>query len=188
MTNIYFIRHAECDYNIKDDEAPQLTPKGVQDSKLVTQYLQGKDINHVFSSPYQRAVDTLQDFATTYNLTIQKIDDFRERKISTTFIDDFESFANAQWDDFDYKLQDGESLSEVQLRNIKAIESLLVQYSNQNIVIGTHGTALSTIINYYDNLFRYAEFQNIKKLMPYVVHMTFDGTDCRCIAMINILT
>lgn len=187
MTNIYFIRHAQCDYNIKDDESPQLTPKGIQDSKLVTQYLQDKDIHHIFSSPYQRAVDTLQDFATTNNITIQEIDDFRERKISTTFIEDFESFSKAQWDDFGYKLQDGESLSEVQSRNIQAIESLLQQYPNQNIVIGTHGTALSTIINFYDNSFNYAQFQGIKKLMPYVVKMTFDGTTCNGIERINIL-
>lgn len=187
MTNIYLIRHAQCDYNIKDDESPQLTTKGFQDSKLVTRYLQDKDIQHVFSSPYQRAVDTLQDFATINNLTIQEIDDFRERKISATFIEDFESFAKAQWNDFNYKLHDGESLSEVQSRNIQAVESLLHQYPNRNIVIGTHGTALSTIINYYDNKFGYAEFQNIKKLMPYVVHMAFDGTTCNSIKMINIL-
>jgi len=29
---------------------------------------------------------------------------------------------------------------------------------NGNIVIGTHGTALSTIINYYDVSFKYEEF------------------------------
>lgn len=187
MTNIFFVRHAQCDYNVQDDEQPQLTPKGLEDSKLVTQYLNNKHIHQVFSSPYQRAVDTLKDFATTNNLTIQEIDNFRERKISTILTDDFEAFSDAQWDDFDYKLQDGESLSEVQARNIQSLESLLQQYPNTNMAIGTHGTALSTIINFYDNSFSYAELKNLKKLMPLIVHMTFDDTTCQGIKIVNIL-
>jgi len=32
-------------------------------------------------------------------------------------------------------------------------------YEGKNIVIGTHGTALSTIINYYDSTYGYDDFE-----------------------------
>jgi len=35
MTNVYFVRHAEPDYNVRDDFARPLTKKGKEDAKLV---------------------------------------------------------------------------------------------------------------------------------------------------------
>jgi len=35
-------------------------------------------------------------------------------------------------------------------------------YEGKNIVIGTHGTALSTIINYYDSTYGYDDFERMK--------------------------
>jgi len=75
--------------------------------------------------------------------------------VGNVWIEDFNSFAKKQWEDFDYKLSDGESLREVQNRNIKALNEVLRMYEGKNIVIGTHGTALSTIINYYDSTYGY---------------------------------
>ena len=83
-----------------------------------------------------------------------------------------------QWDDFDYKLSDGECLSEVQKRNIQALNKVLEEYAGKSIAIGSHGTALSTIINYYDKSFGHAEFEKIRGLMPWVVEFSFDGDKC----------
>ncbi|MBQ8598718.1 MAG: histidine phosphatase family protein, partial [Oscillospiraceae bacterium] len=45
----------------------------------------------------------------------------------------------------------------------------------KNVVIATHGTALSTIINYYDDSFGYEDFYRIQDVMPWLVEMQFDG-------------
>ena len=58
---------------------------------------------------------------------------------------DFWPFIRHLWNDYDYTLSDGECLREVQERNIAALNDVLSRYQNMNIVIGTHGTALSTI-------------------------------------------
>ena len=73
--------------------------------------------------------------------------------------DNFASFCKAQWMDFDYKLSDGETLREVQERNIAVLNRLLNHHRNSTIVVGTHGTALSTIINFYDKQFGYKNFE-----------------------------
>ena len=150
MTTVYFVRHAEPNYNNHDDELRELTEKGLEDRKLITEYLSDKSIDVVLSSPYKRAVDTVMDFASYYSMTIEKIYDFRERKVDSEWVEDFIGFCKRQWADFNYKYTDGETLAEVQKRNISALKQVLEQYENKNIVIGSHGTALSTVINYYD--------------------------------------
>lgn len=178
MTTIYFVRHAEPNYNNHDDTTRELTDKGMADSKLVTQFLDDKKVDIVFSSPYKRTIDTIKDFSEKCGLEIHIENDFRERKIDSCWIDDFIAFSKAQWKDFDYKLSDGESLREVQTRNILALNRILSKHKNKTIVIGTHGTALSTIINFYDNMFGYDNFEKIKKLMPWIVKFTFQDNVC----------
>ncbi|SNX54450.1 histidine phosphatase family protein [Thermoanaerobacterium sp. RBIITD] len=177
MTKVYFVRHAKPDFSIKDDLMRPLTEDAINDCKKVTEFLSDKNITKAFSSPYKRAIDTIRDFTESLNLEINVIDDFRERKIGNTWIEDFDKFAKEQWTNFDYKLPEGESLNEVQKRNIKALMHILKENADENIVIGSHGTALSTIINYFNKEFGYTEFERIKNLMPFIVCFTFDGQD-----------
>ncbi len=60
MTHVYFVRHAEPNYDNHDDEARELSEKGKKDTELVTKYLMDKMIDVVISSPYVRAVDTVK--------------------------------------------------------------------------------------------------------------------------------
>ena len=46
-------------------------------------------------------------------------------------------------------------------------------------MVGSHGTALSTIVNYYQPDFGYEGFEQIRRVMPWIVHMVFAGTECR---------
>lgn len=148
--------------------------EGLNDCNKVTAFLLHKDITKIFSSPYKRSFDTIKDFADRLNLKIDIIDDFRERKINNVWIEDFNEFAKKQWNNFDYKLSDGESLKDVQQRNITSLHHLLKENQNENIVVGTHGTALSTIINHYDKSFDYNEFERIKNFMPFIVCISFN--------------
>jgi 2,3-bisphosphoglycerate-dependent phosphoglycerate mutase len=178
MTNIYFIRHAEPDFTVHDDFTRPLTEKGRADCAKVTAFLHDKNIHIVLSSPYIRAVDTVSDFAREKGLVIERINDFCERKISDIWIKGFNQFTAKQWADFQYKLPDGECLAEVQERNISALRDVLNRYKNKNIAVGSHGAAMSTIINYYDNTYGYADFSSMVMKMPWVVKMVFDGDIC----------
>ena len=174
MTTVYFVRHAEPNYNNHNDYLRELSAKGLKDRKLVTDFFADKEINVALSSPYKRAIDTIKDFTDSSGLHIDIIDEFRERKVDSGWIEDFVSFSQRQWSDFSYKLSDGECLREVQDRNVSALKSVLGKYRGKNIVIGSHGTALSTIINYYDNTFGYKDFAKIKSKMPWIVEFVFD--------------
>lgn len=175
MTRVYFVRHAKPDVSIRDDMTRPLLQEALVDCEKVTEFLADKRIDKVYSSPFKRAVDTVKDFAYKYNHTIEIINDFRERKISNTWIDDFNSFSKKQWEDFSYKLKAGECLREVQTRSVRALTKILKNNKNSNIVIGTHGTALSTIINYYDNNYGLSDFDRIKRIIPFIVQIDFEG-------------
>ena len=116
------------------------------------------------------------------------MEDFREREHA--WVEDWrewKSFSEKQWADFSYKTTGGESLAEVQERNIAALEDILNRHNNKSIVIGTHGTALSTIINYYDNSYGYSNFMEMVSIMPWVVKMDFDDNGFVGMSMINLL-
>ncbi len=186
LTTVYFVRHAQPNYENHDDMLRELTAKGLEDRKLVTKFLADKNVDVVLSSPFHRSIDTVRHFADSKGLEIGIIDDFRERCIDSVWIEDFNGFCKKQWEDFTYKLSDGESLSEVQERNISALNQVLKDYAGKTIVVGSHGTALSTIVNYYDNSFRHAEFEKIRGLMPWVVEFSFDGQTCVGIKQYNL--
>ena len=140
----------------------------------------------MLSSPYKRAIDTVKDFADKNSLEIKIIPDLRERKIDSCWIEDFKSFSMHQWEDFDFKLSGGESLNEVQKRAIGALNEIINTYRGKNIVIGGHGTAISTIINYYDRSFGYEGFESIRCLLPFIAKLTFIEDKCAGIEIIDL--
>ena len=186
MTTVYFVRHAQPNMKNHDDRTRELSEKGLRDRLLVTNFLQTKKIDAVLSSPYKRAVDTVSHFARHRGLAVSLVDDFRERRVGKDWIADFDAFCRRQWRDFSYKLPDGESLREVQDRNVKALSLVLREYDGRNVAIGSHGTALSTVIHYYNPAFGYADFMEIKDLMPWIVQFDFAGTDCKAIRSVNL--
>jgi 2,3-bisphosphoglycerate-dependent phosphoglycerate mutase len=189
MTVVYFIRHAQADRSVRDGLTRPLTKKGIKDSLVVTEYLKDKNIEKVISSPYRRALDTVADFANKNGLNIEIIQDFHERKSDSDWKrdKDYWLFIEHLWNDFSYTLSDGESLREVQERNIQALSGVLDRNAGMNIIIGTHGTALSTILNYYDNSFGFKAYKNIANLTPWIVKMIFDGLKCISIEKINVV-
>lgn len=187
MRDIYFVRHAESDISVHDDFYRPLTPKGNMDSILVANYLKNKDINYIFSSPYVRAVETVRHLADDLNIPIKCINDFKERYITDQWIDNFGSFAEQQWNDFDYKFSDGESLNEVQNRNVEALKNLLEKYPIENIVVGSHGTALCTLLNYFYPSYGFEDFNRMKGIMPWIVKLTFEGNTLIKMESINVI-
>ena len=177
MTNLYFVRHATPNYDNHDDLTRELTEQGLIDRHKAAQWLADKNITLVLSSPYKRSVDTVRPIADAIGQTeIETYYDLRERTVCDEWLYCFDEYALNQWSDFTYKLEGGECIGEVQERNIRAINEILKKYPDHNIAIGSHGTALSAIINYYSGgKWGFEDFQRIKKVMPFIARFTFDG-------------
>ena len=138
-TKVFFVRHAQPDFSIRDDMTRPLTEKGIKDSRKVTNILMDKNIISIYSSPFKRAVDTIKHFSEKMDLEIKAIENFRERNVGE-WVEDFRTYSKRQWEDFNFKISNGESLKEVQERNSEALFKILAESHGSNIVIGTHGT------------------------------------------------
>jgi 2,3-bisphosphoglycerate-dependent phosphoglycerate mutase len=178
MTTIYFVRHCKPDGKIQDDRNRPLTEEGLEDSNKVAEILKDKKIDVFISSPYKRSHDSIKKSADSYGMAIQTDERLRERKAGKDS-NNHEMFKK-RWTDLSFAEDDGESIGAVQKRNIEALKEILKKYQDKNIVIGTHGTALSSIINYYDKSFNGESFMKIIDFMPWILKMEFDGEKFLC--------
>ncbi|MGN7456018.1 histidine phosphatase family protein [Paenibacillus pasadenensis] len=81
-TIIYMVRHAESSYSEGNERTRGLTSKGSLDAETITSMLRGEGIDRIISSPYARAVLTLEGLAKELGVEIKTDEDLRERHFS----------------------------------------------------------------------------------------------------------
>ena len=173
MTKIYFVRHAQPEHAWEDDRTRPLTGEGKKDSNIVFEFLKDKHIDAFYSSPYKRSMDTIADSADFFGKDIITDEDLREREKGEN--GNNHGMFQKRWDDHNYHEEGGESIAMVQKRNIRALTEILRDNIDKEVVVGTHGTALSTILNFYDKSFGCVDFLRIIDWMPYVIELDFEG-------------
>lgn len=88
MTNLYLVRHAHSVYT-PDELTRPLSEQGLHDAKMITEALMEMNIDAVISSPYKRAMQTVEGIAAYINEAIVMMDDFKERLLSDGPVEDF---------------------------------------------------------------------------------------------------
>lgn len=153
MTTIYFMRHSEAlKYNnVSNSDSLQiqnekwiLTNNGesIAKEKSKSDELQNFDI--VFSSNYVRAIGTAKYFADRINIDER----YGERRFGINSWDELPSdFGERQFNDFNYKIGNGESINEVIKREEEALNSILNDYKGKKILIVGHSTALAALLS-----------------------------------------
>jgi len=173
MTKIYFVRHAQLEHAWEDDKTRPLTGEGKKDSAIVFEFLKDKHIDAFYSSPYKRSIDTIAGSADFFGKDIITDEDLREREKGEN--GNNHGMFQKRWDDHNYHEEGGESIAMVQKRNMRALTEILRDNIDKEVVVGTHGTALSTILNFYDKSFGCDDFLRIIDWMPYVIELNFEG-------------
>jgi len=173
MTVIYFVRHAEPIHTWKNDRSRPLSEEGLVDRYKIMDIFKKIKIEVMYSSPYKRSFDTIDPIAKYFNLEIITDERFVERKSGheAKNLDKFKLI----WGDFDKCEVGGETLGDLQKRNVEALYNILEKEKGRNIIIGTHGSALSSINNYFNKGFGLNEYLRIIDLMPYVQKMEFEN-------------
>ena len=175
MTNIYFVRHAQPDYAFAEASKRPLTEEGERDTLKVVEAMKDIRLDCAISSPYKRSYDTIKQTADEHGLDIA-IDERLHERINGKNSNNIEMFRK-RWADLSYSESDGECLQSVMDRNIAAVNDILDAHRDENIMVGTHGTALSTILHYYDNSFGVDDFMRLIDFMPYIIRLGFEGRE-----------
>ena len=173
MTRVYFVRHAQPEHAWKEDRTRPLTEEGKRDSAMVLEFLKDKKIDVFYCSPYKRSMDTIADAAAFFGKEIITDERLREREKGPD--GNNHGMFQKRWADHEYHEDGGESIAMVQRRNMEALNEILSSNQDKEIVVGTHGTALSTILNFYDNHFGCEDFLRIIDWMPYIIELDFEG-------------
>ena len=154
MTTVYFIRHSETlkfnninnsDNLQKQNEKWPLTVNGEKIASLKSQEKELSDFDIVYSSNYVRAISTAKYFT---NDKINIDENFGERKFGINNWNELpDNFGEKQFEDFNYKINNGESLNEVIDREINSLNNILNKNDGKKILIIGHSTALAALFS-----------------------------------------
>ena len=179
MTEILLIRHAQSNHYIKDEYNRTLTEKGIEDSKKLPESLKNYSLDAIFCSPYIRAIQTITPIAKARQMDIIIKHDLSERMTNSDWINDekkLDTFIRKMWKDITISVDGGESVKQLQERNIKVMNMILNNYTSKCVMIGTHGTALASMIHYYNRDFSAEDFLKFVNKNPYIVKLKFTKT------------
>ena len=189
MTTIYFMRHSETlKYNnINNNDSLQIQnekwPLTINGENIAKEKSKIKELSHfdvVYSSNYVRAISTAKYF-TNDKVNIDEA--FGERKFGINNWEEIPTtFGEKQFKNFDYKLNDGESLNEVIFREINSLNRILNEHKNQKILVVGHSTAFASLFSKWCEVsyagpykFNKKEFFDGKWNYCETFKLTFDG-------------
>ena len=170
-TILYFIRHAEPDFSEPDNYKRKLTVSGEIQAQRLSEIFNDINVDGVYSSPYLRAIKTVEPIAKSKSLNVQLLDQFRERKSSDYRVskEKFLGYGKHQWDDFDFKLCGGESLNDVKNRYNTGVRIIINQHAqSQNCIfaVGCHIAGLCAYISQFNLISNYEEYKKYASKMP----------------------
>lgn len=173
-TILYFIRHAEPDFSEPDNYKRKLTVSGEIQAQRLSEIFNDINVDGVYSSPYLRAIKTVEPIAKSKSLNVQLLDQFRERKSSDYRVskEKFLGYGKHQWDDFDFKLCGGESLNDVKNRYNTGVRIIINQHAqSQNCIfaVGCHIARLCAYISQFNLISNYEEYKKYASKMPLIV-------------------
>lgn len=177
ITTIYMVRHAESPYDDGNERTRGLTAKGKMDVDKVTKILIGEGIDIIISSPYSRAVLSVEGLAAHLNLEIETFEDLRERHFASGEIIDLMSNIRHHFYNFEYTLPGGESNADCQNRSVSVLNTILKQHQGKKIAIGTHGLVMTLMMNYFDSNYGLEFLDQLKK--PDIYKMQFEGLELK---------
>lgn len=171
LTNLYFVRHAHSIYTPNELERP-LSEQGFEDAKKVSHVLEKENIDHVISSPYKRAVQTVNKLAEQMDKEVIIKNDFKERRLSKDPVENFQSAIIRVWEEPGFSWDGGESNKVARIRGARATLALLEKYKGKNVAVGTHGNIMVLIMNYFDSKYDFNFWRNLD--MPDIYKLTFE--------------
>ncbi|MGE6755073.1 histidine phosphatase family protein [Rossellomorea sp. NPDC071047] len=178
MTQLYLVRHAHSEYTPEELTRP-LSEKGMVEAEHVTELLKKEKIDAVCSSPYKRAVETVEGIAHYIDQEINIYEEIRERTLSSKPVQNFDEAISLVWEDPAFSLEGGESNLTAQKRGVQGIFKIIEEYNGKNVVIGTHGNIMVLIMSYFDPQYDIRFWRRLE--MPDVYCLTFDDKNLKSV-------
>jgi 2,3-bisphosphoglycerate-dependent phosphoglycerate mutase len=146
LTELVLVRHATPFVPKRggpDDYHRSLTDQGLEQAAQLAGELVALGPAAVLSSPYLRAVQTVEPAARALGLPVRTRRELREWDAGFEPGPDFVRHHEQSWADPQLARPGGESLQQLSDRATTALISLARQHTAQTVIIGSHGTFIS---------------------------------------------
>lgn len=171
---VYVVRHAEATWSA--DDSAGLTADGHRAAVQVAEALAKVECAAIYSSPYRRAIETIQPFAQRRALPIQEIGDLRERRLADESIPDFRAALRLTWEDFSFAHAGGESSAEAQQRMVRVFDSLCARHPQEGFVLCTHGNVMALLLRWFDSSVDFEFWSKLSWPDVYELRLEASGT------------
>lgn len=144
MGKIFLVRHAASVLpgpGFEDESTRPLSLTGKEDADRLVPELLTLQPTRILSSPYLRAIQTVEPAAAGLGLEVEIEPDFFEHRMSDRPIDNWREVLQQQWADFEFVPQGGDSFSITESR-IRRVKDRLEALDGVTILAG-HGTVIS---------------------------------------------
>ena len=145
MKRVYLIRHCKTSGQAADRP---LTAEGVAQAEELATFLAPLGIERIVSSPYERAVRSIEPLAKRLGLRVETDERLAERVLSTEPMEDWEGRMRESYAAVDVALPGGETSRAAVRRGAAAIEEILEGPAEVTVAV-SHGNLLSLLLGHY---------------------------------------
>ena len=165
MRRVLLLRH--CESTGPASDAP-LTPVGHAQAAALVATLAPLGIDHIVSSPFARAVESIAPFARAAGLDVDVDGRLAERRVAAAPVADIGDEVRRAFDDVDHRLPGGESAREAQARGCAVVDELLASPHRAPVAV-THGQLLALLLPAVDGRFGFVEWRALASPDVFVI-------------------
>ena len=158
MTSIYLVRHGQTAWNREEifrgrTDVP-LDETGLKQAELAGEYLKEVEIDAIYSSPLSRALETAEKIARFHNLKVQPFEGIVDMSFGNweghahqeIKKNDSETYRRWREEPHLVRLPGGESLDDVRVRSMAALEEVTRKHPGKALVLVSHRVVNKVLI------------------------------------------
>jgi len=175
MKAIYIIRHCAASGQEPDAE---LTETGMAQAVALSGFLSEAGIERIISSPYTRAVQSIEPSAEILAIEIETDERLKERVLSTGDLPDWLEQLKSTFDDHALTLEGGES-SQQALDRISQVVEELKNNGSQTAAIVTHGNIMALLLSRYMEGFGFEGWRSLSNPDVFILNEGDGEKECK---------
>lgn len=157
--SLYFIRHCKAE---GQEANAILTKEGEESANDLALLLEKLEVDYLISSPFQRAIQTVQPFSYRSGLQIHIHKGLSERILSEEPMNNWLDQLKKTFVDKNLTFPGGESSRTAQERILNVVNEVSQLKNVKNVGIVSHGNILSLLFNHFDSTFGFDEWYQMK--------------------------
>lgn len=163
MLNLYITRHGETKWNTEGRlqgwlNSP-LTEKGIRQGQQLHQAVKMYDIQKIYSSPSERALKTAISAKGKLDVEIELMDELKEMNMGQWEGKTLEQIKEKEPENFEnywlrphlFVKNTGENFDEMLARTKRALDKIVQENPEGNVLIVTHGVTLKALMSHYSS-------------------------------------